>query len=85
MNQSSGQKCSVTGRQILGRIVLGIMHHGHLNLLTTYDCIRRDSIITCDRVLIRRVLGGMIGFIDTSFTQLGTIGNYSAIADLHTL
>jgi hypothetical protein len=27
----------------------------------------------------------MIGFIDTSFTQLGTIGNHSAIADLHTL
>jgi hypothetical protein len=33
----------------------------------------------------RRVLGWMIGFIDTLFTQLGTTGNYSAIADLHTL
>jgi hypothetical protein len=27
----------------------------------------------------------MIVFIDTLFTQLGTTGNYSAIADLHTL
>jgi hypothetical protein len=26
----------------------------------------------------------MIGFIDTLYTPLGTIGNYSAIADLHT-
>jgi hypothetical protein len=33
----------------------------------------------------RRVLDHMIGFIDTLFTQLGTTGNYSAIADLHTL
>jgi hypothetical protein len=27
----------------------------------------------------------MIGFIDTLYTVLGTTGNYSAIADLHTL
>jgi hypothetical protein len=27
----------------------------------------------------------MIGFIDTLYTLLGTTGNYSAIADLHTL
>jgi hypothetical protein len=27
----------------------------------------------------------MIGFIDTLFTQLGTTGNYIAIADLNTL
>jgi hypothetical protein len=27
----------------------------------------------------------MIGFIDTLFTQLGTTGNYTAIANLHTL
>jgi hypothetical protein len=26
----------------------------------------------------------MIGFIDTLYTSLGTTGNYSAIADLHT-
>jgi hypothetical protein len=26
-----------------------------------------------------------IGFIDTLYTQIGTTGNYSAIADLHTL
>jgi hypothetical protein len=27
----------------------------------------------------------MIGFIEILFTQLGTTGNYRAIADLHTL
>jgi hypothetical protein len=27
----------------------------------------------------------MIGFIDTLYTPLGTTGNYSSIADLHTL
>jgi hypothetical protein len=27
----------------------------------------------------------MIGFIDTLYTQLGTTGNYSATANLHTL
>jgi hypothetical protein len=26
----------------------------------------------------------MIGFIDTLYTKLGTTGNYSALADLHT-
>jgi hypothetical protein len=36
-------------------------------------------------VTYRRVLDWMIGFIDTLFTQLETIGNYSAISDLHTL
>jgi hypothetical protein len=33
----------------------------------------------------RRVLVWMIGFIDFLYTPLGTTGNYSAIADLHTL
>jgi hypothetical protein len=36
-------------------------------------------------VTYRRVLDWMIGFIDALFTQLGTTGSYSAIADLHTL
>jgi hypothetical protein len=33
----------------------------------------------------RRGLDWMIGFIDTLYIPLGTTGNYSAIADLHTL
>jgi hypothetical protein len=35
-------------------------------------------------VTYRRVLDSMIGFNDTLKTPLGTTGNYSAIADLHT-
>jgi hypothetical protein len=36
--------------------------------------------------LIRQVLDWMIGFISPyTFAQLGTTGNYSAIADLHAL
>jgi hypothetical protein len=38
----------------------------------------------CSR-LTRRVLNWMVGFIDTLFTQLGTTGNYRAIAILHAL
>jgi hypothetical protein len=36
-------------------------------------------------VTYRRGLDWTIGFIDTLYTQLGITGNYSAIADLHTL
>jgi hypothetical protein len=36
-------------------------------------------------VTYKWVLNWMIGFIDILITQLGTTGNYRAIADLHTL
>jgi hypothetical protein len=36
-------------------------------------------------VTIHGALYWMIGFIDTLYTPLGTVNNYSAITDLHTL
>jgi hypothetical protein len=44
-------------------------------------------IVTCRNLCVtyRRVLVWMIGFNDALYTPLGTTGNYSAIADLHTL
>jgi hypothetical protein len=36
-------------------------------------------------VTIDGVLDWMIRFIDTLYTQLGTTGNYSAVANVHTL
>jgi hypothetical protein len=45
------------------------------------------NIVTCLSVTAdgRRVFGLDIGFIDHLYTQLGTTGNYSAIADLRNL
>jgi hypothetical protein len=45
------------------------------------------NIVTCKGVVrdYRRPLDWMIGFIDTLYIPLGTTGNYSAIAVLHTL
>jgi hypothetical protein len=42
-------------------------------------------ILSLVLVTIDGVPDWRIGFIDTLLTQLGTTGNYSAIADLHTL
>jgi hypothetical protein len=42
-------------------------------------------IISRVGVTIRRGLEWMTGFIDTFYIPLGITGNYSAIADLHTL
>jgi hypothetical protein len=36
-------------------------------------------------VIIRWGMDWMIGFIDTLYMPLGTAGNHSAVADLHTL
>jgi hypothetical protein len=36
-------------------------------------------------IVMRWILNWMIGIIDTLYTVLGTAGNYSAIADVHTL
>jgi hypothetical protein len=45
-----------------------------------------DDTATCRWAwLIRRVLDRIAGLIDTLFPQIGSTGNYSAIADLHTL
>jgi hypothetical protein len=47
---------------------------------------QEDNIATCRGFawFTRRVLDWMIGFIDTLYIALGTTGNYSAIAILHT-
>jgi hypothetical protein len=47
--------------------------------------IRFHNILTRVGVAIRLVLDWIIGFINTLYTVLGTTGNYSAIAILHTL
>jgi hypothetical protein len=48
-------------------------------------CISGNNIVTYRGCCIRRVLDWMIGYTDALYIQLGTTGNYSAIADLHTL
>jgi hypothetical protein len=64
-----------------------------IKLYASIICVRwcniRMSIIYCHDIGVcvnyRRGLDWMIGFIDTLYTPLGTAGNYSAVADLHTL
>jgi hypothetical protein len=46
---------------------------------------RLEIILSSVGVTTDGVLDWMIGFIYTKYTALGTTGNYSAIADLHTL
>jgi hypothetical protein len=55
-------------------------------------CVYIDIYTMCVYILSRfrvryssRDMDWMIRFIDTLYTPLGTTGNYSAIADLHTL
>jgi hypothetical protein len=58
--------------------------HGRHGDMLTFDWKEPQTFVTCISVY-RRVLHWMIVFIDTLYTQLGTSGNYTTIADIHTL
>jgi hypothetical protein len=72
------------------RLVLQCEHvHSHAFvwlLFVACTILLYNRTVTCRSLFVTwRVLGWMVGFIETLYTPFGTTGNYSAISDLYTL